>query len=224
MVRGNKTKADVKTEMEVTSSPVAELCTCRTDEAWRCIRTHPKREHIAAAHLRQIRGVEVFNPQLRLLRSTRRGRRWSTESLFPNYLFARFALKSMLEKVRYTPAVKIVLRFGDRVPEIPDAVIADLRQGLNELGSMVFLPGKQRARILVDVMGRSVPAELSLNFVLFNRRSAAGIALRRVESVSVDEPMVQNPVLATGVLPLDNANMALVDGPRTSPVVNDGRV
>ena len=96
---------------------MAELCTCRADEAWRCIRTHMKREHIAAAHLRQIRGVEVFNPQLRLLRLTRRGRRWSTESLFPNYLFARFALKSMLEKVRYTPAVKVVLRFGDRVPE-----------------------------------------------------------------------------------------------------------
>src|SRR6266480_8055386 len=124
--------------MEGTSSPVAELCTCRGDEAWRCIRTHTKREHIAAAHLRQIRGVEVFNPQLRLLRSTRRGRRWSTESLFPNYLFARFALKSMLEKVRYTPAVKVVLRFGDRVPEIPDAVIEDLRQGVAELSSNVL--------------------------------------------------------------------------------------
>ena len=43
-------------------------------------------------------------------------------------------------------------------------------------------------------------------------------------ALSVDELMVQNPVLPTGVLPLDNANMALVDGPRTSPVVNDGRV
>src|SRR6266513_6365882 len=109
--------------MEATSSPVAELCTCRADEAWRCIRTHPKREHIAAAHLRQIRGVEVFNPQLRLLRSTRRGRRWSTESLFPNYLFARCVLESTLEKVTYTPAVKVVLRCGDRVPVIPDAVM-----------------------------------------------------------------------------------------------------
>jgi len=138
VVRGNKTKADVKTEMEATSSPVAEPRTCRTDEAWRCIRTHTKREHIAAAHLRQIRGVEVFNPQLRLLRSTRRGRRWSTESLFPNYLFARCVLESTLEKVTYTPAVKVVLRFGDRVPVIPDAVIEDLRQGVAELSSAVL--------------------------------------------------------------------------------------
>jgi len=52
-------------------------------------------------------GVEAFNPQLRLLRSTRRGRIWSTESLFPNYVFARFALESLLERVTYTPAVKV---------------------------------------------------------------------------------------------------------------------
>src|SRR5205823_509674 len=142
----------------------------------------------------------------------RRARRWSTESLFPDYLLARFVVGSMLEKVRYNPAVKFVLRFGDRVPEIPGAVIEDLRRGLAELGSTVFtdaplegeeveiaagafvgmkglvtrvLPGKQRARILLDVMGRSVPAELSLDLVLFNRRTAAKIALERAEPASV---------------------------------------
>jgi len=198
----------VKTEMEETSSRFAELCACGKEPVWFCIRTHLKHEHIAAAHLRQIPGVEVFNPQLRLLRSTRRGRRWSTESLFPNYLFARCVLESTLEKVTYTPAVKVVLRFGDRVPVIPDAVIEDLRQGVAELSSAVLtdapvegeeveiaigafvgmkglvtcvLPGKQRVRILLDVLGRSVPAELSLNYVLFNRRNAARIALNQAE-------------------------------------------
>jgi len=55
------------------------------------------------------------------------------------------------------------------------------------------LPGKERARILLDVMGRSVPAELSLNFVLFNRRNAANFALNRVEPVSVGRqiPLLQ---------------------------------
>ena len=124
--------------MEANSSRSAELCTGQAERAWFCIRTHRKREHIAAAHLRQIPAVEVFNPQLRLLRSTRRGWRWYTESLFPNYLFARFALASMLEKVGCTPAVKFVLRFGDRVPEIPDAEIEDLRLRLNEIGSRVL--------------------------------------------------------------------------------------
>src|SRR2546422_7458786 len=119
--------------MEATSLRSAELCPHRREPAWFCIRTHLKREHIAAAHLRQIPDVEVFNPQLRLLRSTRRGRRWSTESLFPNYLFAHFVLESMLEKVRYRPAVKAVLQFGDRGAEIPGSVNADFQRGLAAL-------------------------------------------------------------------------------------------
>jgi transcriptional antiterminator RfaH len=206
-------------EMDVISSPIAELSPRSRGQVWFCIRTHLKHEHIAAAHLRQIPGVEVFNPQLRLLRSTRRGRTWSTESLFPNYVFARFALEFLLEKVTYTSAVKTVLRFGDQIPEIPDAVIEGLRQGLAELSSKVLtdapvageeieiasgafagmkasiicvLPSKQRARILLEVMGRSVPAELSLNSVLFNRRDAAQIALIRVESVFAGRPDASN--------------------------------
>ncbi len=74
------------------------------DPAWFCVRSHLKHEHIAAAHLRLIPEVEVFNPRLRLLRTTRRGQMWSTESLFPNYLFTRFDRESKLEKIRYTNA------------------------------------------------------------------------------------------------------------------------
>src|SRR5437879_5163104 len=250
MDAGHDTQFNVKADMETDSSPVAELCSGRREPAWFCIRTHMKREHIAAAHLRQIPGVEVFNPQLRLLRSTRRGRRWSTESLFPNYLFARFVLESMLEKIRYTPAVKVVLRFGDRMPEIPHAVIEDLRQGLTELGSTVLtdapvegeeveisigafvgtkalvthvLPGKQRARILLDVMGRSVPAELSLDVVLFNRKNAARIALSRAESVPECMPMLQNSALPPRDLPVDEPNRVRLEAAGSRAVVQASR-
>src|SRR5437867_3429676 len=124
-----KAGVNVGTEV-IASASIAELSTRQDVPAWYCIRTHLKHEHIAAAHLQRIPNVEVFNPQLRILRSTRTGRRWSTESLFPNYIFARFALAPLLDKVRYTPAVKFVLRFGDRMPEIPVLVIEDLRQEL----------------------------------------------------------------------------------------------
>ena len=199
---------DMQTETKTTSHLTGGASASRMEPVWFCIRTNLKHEHIAAAHLRQIPGVEVFNPQLRLLRSTRRGRRWSTESLFPNYVFARCVLECSLERITYTPAVKVVLRFGDRVPVIPDAVIEDLRQGVAELSAKVLtdapvegeevevavgafvgmtgmvtcvLPGKQRVRILLDVLGRSVPTELSLNFVLFNRKDAAKIALDQTQ-------------------------------------------
>jgi len=221
--------------MKTTSSPSAELCSGRSDAAWFCIRTHLKREHIAEGHLRKMPGVDVFNPRLRLLRSTRRGRRWFTESLFPNYIFARFVLESMLEKIRYTPAVKVVLQFGDRIAEIPEPVIEELRQGVDELSSTVLtdapvegeeveiatgaflgtkgvvtqvLPGRQRAKILLDVMGRAVPAELSLEIVLFNRRNAARLALDRTGSGSVNQPELQESALPPAVLPVDNLSMA----------------
>ncbi|HTD86354.1 MAG TPA: hypothetical protein VK850_07230, partial [Candidatus Binatia bacterium] len=42
-----------------------------------------------------------------------------------------------------------------------------------------ILPGKQRVRILIEVMGQSVAAELNLSVLLFNRRNAADIALRQ---------------------------------------------
>jgi len=206
----------MKSEVEDISSRSAELCARSEQQRWYCIRTHNKREQIAAAHLQKLPKVEVFNPHLRLMRCTRRGRFCNTEPLFPNYLFARFDLEQMLEKVNCTPAVKFVLRFGGRQSEIPDLVIAELQEQLAEVCSQVLtdepiegeeveiaagaftgtkarvtrvLPAKQRVRILLDVMGRSVTAELSLNAVLFNRRNVAQFALTRMDSIS-DHPAI----------------------------------
>jgi transcriptional antiterminator RfaH len=185
------------------------------EPAWVCIRSQLKREHIAAAQLRLITGVEVFNPRLRLLRSTRRGRVWSTESLFPNYVFARFVLELKLEKVRYTPSVKMVVQFGDNVPTIPDGVIQQLQRDLDQMKSKVLvetpekgeevevtdgalkglngrvarvLPAKQRVEILLDFMGRSIAAELSLGELLFRRRDAANLLLQGAEVISEHGP------------------------------------
>lgn len=189
---------------EMNSSPIAELWPEPNARIWFCLRTHLKHEHIAAGHLGRIPGIEVFNPQLRLLRSTRRGRKCFVESLFPNYVFASFDLATMLDRVTYTPGVKMVLRFGGLVPEIRNEVIQDMRQELAGISSSLLtdaptegdeveiaggafagmkasvtrvLPAQQRAQILLEVMGRPVPAELSLDLVLFNRRNAAQIAL-----------------------------------------------
>jgi transcriptional antiterminator RfaH len=193
-----------------------------TQPAWYCIRSQPKHEHIAGAHLRQIPGVEVFNPRLRFVRSTRRGRVWSTESLFPNYLFARFVLEVLLEKVSYTPAVKSLLRFGERVPAIADSVIDELRRRLVESEPRVFtdsplegdevaistgpfegengvvtrvFPAKQRVQILLEAMGRSISAEFSLDSLLFKRRDVANLVLARAERGTDGREMLASPML-----------------------------
>jgi len=190
-------------ETEADSHPIAELCPKESGD-WICIRSHLKREHMAAANLRQIPGVEVFNPQLRLLRFTRKGKVWSIESLFPNYIFARFSEASILEKVKYTTSVKTVLRFGDNLARVPNHIIQSLEQDLSEMKSRVLtdapqegdeievvsgafagqkapvtrvLPAKKRVQILLEVMGRSIAAELSLDLVLFKKKDAAHFVL-----------------------------------------------
>jgi transcriptional antiterminator RfaH len=177
-----------------------EACVCSEPAVWACIRTHPKHEHIAAAQLSYVPGVEVFNPQLRLERRTRRGRMRSTESLFVNYVFARFAIATTLERVRYAPSVKTVVQFGERIATIPDAIIEELRQTLVENADTVFtdaplegdeaeissgpfqgekgiivrvLPARERVEILLDVMGRSLPTEFRLSSIIFKHRTAA---------------------------------------------------
>jgi transcriptional antiterminator RfaH len=97
---------------------------------WFCLRSQPKHEHIAAAHLRQLAGVEVFLPRIRFKRATVRGAVWTTEALFPGYLFARFTWPSDLRAVQHARGVSGIVRFGDRWPTIAAEVIADLRTAL----------------------------------------------------------------------------------------------
>lgn len=167
------------------------------DQAWFCLRSQPKREHIAARNLKQIPGLELFNPRLRSRKLTTRGPVWFTESLFPNYLFARFELSTALEEVKFTTGVSHVLHFGDRYPVIPETVINDLRThfGGEELslstevpseGETVtlahpefrgmqakvlrILPGKQRVQVLLEMLGGTTAIELSLHLVMTEKK------------------------------------------------------
>src|SRR6266404_863420 len=97
------------------------------ESAWFCIRTQPKHEHIAAAHLRNEAGIEVYLPRIRFKRSTRRGPKWFTDALFPNYLFARFDLPSCVRRVHHTRGVRGVVHFGDEWPAVPANAIEELR-------------------------------------------------------------------------------------------------
>ena len=80
-------------ELRSGESELAELAQPEADDlAWYCVQTRPKSEHIARASLLQFGDVEVYCPRLRYHKTTRRGKVWFTEALFPCYLFARFDL------------------------------------------------------------------------------------------------------------------------------------
>ena len=160
--------------------------------AWFCLRSQLKHEHIAAAHLAKFEDVTVFNPRIRFARSTRQGPVWVTESLFPNYLFARFNWKTGLSKVRYAAGVSNVVHFGLQWPTIPDEVIAQLRLTLGKdeiheilpvgVGDTVdisggvmhglqgvitqVLPARERVKVLLDFLGRQTTVEVPVNAVV----------------------------------------------------------
>jgi transcriptional antiterminator RfaH len=164
-----------------------------TDQSWYCIYAQPKHEHIAAAGLRRIQGVDVFLPRLRFRRATRRGPVWVTEALFPNYLFARFDADTLLRRVRSTFGVRRLVQFGGRLAVAPDSAISELRQrtgqeeictvddspavgdavkictgvfyGLTAVVTQV-LPARARVKVLLDFLGRATEMELAQTAVV----------------------------------------------------------
>jgi transcriptional antiterminator RfaH len=163
------------------------------EPAWYCLRTQPKHEHIAAAHLRKLREVAVFCPRIRFKRVTRQGLVWVTEAMFPGYLFARFQLTEMHRQVGYTHGVSGILRFADRYPTIEEAALAQLRDhvGTMEIKELDYalsqgdnvriaegafagleavvtqvLPAKERVRVLMDFLGRKMEAEVECSSIL----------------------------------------------------------
>lgn len=155
---------------------------------WFCINTQPKHEHILAAHLRIMHGIEVFLPRVRFKRAMREKSIWVTEALFPGYLFARFNWETSLRRVQYTAGTRSIVHFGDSFPMIPEKIIEELRQvlgttelhtiledlspgdivhisdgtlrGLNAVVSRI-LPGQQRVAVLMELLGQQTMVELT---------------------------------------------------------------
>jgi transcription elongation factor/antiterminator RfaH len=164
--------------------------------AWYCVRTQPKSEHIAAAHLRLLEGVEVFCPRLRLRKVTRRGPVWFVEALFPGYLFARFDPLASQNEVTHARGVSTIVRFKETPASVPDEAIAELRkhmdgteckeidQSIREGDSVVVaqgmfmglttvvtqaLPARERVRVLVEFLGQCREVEVSKASLLPDR-------------------------------------------------------
>jgi transcriptional antiterminator RfaH len=163
------------------------------EQAWFCVRTQLKHEHIATANLRLLPDVAVFNPRIRYRRPTRRGPVWFTESLFPSYVFARFDWREHLRRVYHAAGVATIVHFGTRWPTIPDATMAELQASIGqeevqmvetqpEVGEEVEIaggafhglqgiitrlyPARMRVAILLEFLGRQTMVEVPLSEVV----------------------------------------------------------
>ena len=93
---------------------------------WFCVRTQTKREHIAAKHLRELEGIEVFCPRIKYRKATRRGKIWWLEPLFPGYVLAKFDLEEMERGVTFCHGVRGLVRFGNEIPPVPESFVESL--------------------------------------------------------------------------------------------------
>jgi len=172
--------------MESVFSPVAG------DLSWFCVRARPREEHIAAASLRRLEGMDVLNPRIKFRRPTVRGPVWVTESMFPGYIFARFNLQRSLDVVRYSFGVAGVVHFGLFWPIVPDETVEGIRAVVGEeevrfvepalkvgdevevaTGSFAgfhgivtrVMPARDRVAVLLEFLGRQTLVELPLGGV-----------------------------------------------------------
>ena len=95
---------------------------------WFCVRCQTNREHIAASHLREIEGIEVFCPRLRYRKATRRGKIWWVEPMFPGYVLAKFNIAEMERAVMFCQGVRGLVRFGSEIPAVPDSFVEALKR------------------------------------------------------------------------------------------------
>ena len=115
---------------------------------WYCFNALPKKEHIAASLLNRVDGVEALCPRISYLKKTKRGRVRFVESLFPGYVFIRTDLAISYRIIRSTQGIRDVVSFGDRIPVLPDAYIADLKARIGdastkELPEPVIMAGQE---------------------------------------------------------------------------------
>lgn len=163
------------------------------EPVWFCLKTQPKREHLAATALRRQFGVECFSPRLRFRKMTQRGPVWFVEAMFPGYLFAKFVYSAQHRAVENSHGIRGIVHFGDRLATLPENIVSALQSKVGaeevvtidcslKIGQSVqmtdgpfqgleavvthLLPAKDRIRVLFDFLGRTVELEVSTEKVL----------------------------------------------------------
>jgi len=122
-------------------------------EQWYCLKAKIKREHFAAAILISPTNLEVFCPRVTITKNTIRGPKPFTEALFPGYLFSRFDFEKSSRLVKYSQDVIGIVKFGDRIPVIPDKTITQLKVALPGETAEIKPPRLQEGELAEIIQG-----------------------------------------------------------------------
>jgi len=157
-----------------------------TGPRWYVVHTQPACEERAALHL-ATQGFTIFCPRFR--KTVRHARKITSKmsALFPGYLFVKLnPARDRWRSINGTRGVIRLLTLGDRLQPAPAGVVENLQtqadsHGVfvaaqvlsvgqrvriaegpfaNLVGTLQRLDGADRVQVLLDILGRSVPATL----------------------------------------------------------------
>lgn len=162
-------------------------------ERWYVVHTQPNGEARALDHLRR-QGFHVYLPLIRKRRRHARKEEIVERPLFPRYLFVRLDIgRDAWRSILSTMGVATLIRFGEHPAPLPQGVVRALRvrqeAGLlaepalvdqlrpgdcvtlhddpygDMIAQFVRLIDRERIIVLLDMMGRAVPATISASSV-----------------------------------------------------------
>ena len=155
-------------------------------EHWYALYTKPHTErHVSS--LLESKGLETYLPSVRV----RKNGRTKTEPFFSCYLFSCFDPAHAFPEIYWTPGLRRIVSFGGQPAVVPDKAISSIRKRLAEMGELNYqlprfkqgervaitagplrdfnaifdqsLSSRERARVLVEFLGRWTPCEVSLD-------------------------------------------------------------
>ena len=110
----------------------------QTFGGWYVLKTKPRQEDRALENLNR-QGFKCFGPKLNVERIVRGKRSLRTEPLFPGYVFVQSdELAEQFYKLRSTYGVHSLVRFGDRIPKLPQSWIDSIRGMEASAEALVF--------------------------------------------------------------------------------------
>ena len=150
---------------------------------WGVAQTEPRREPLARLLLMRL-GYETYAPRLRI----REGNRSKITLLFPSYIFVRVIERWY--PILWTPGVLRILMSGESPANVPEEILKQIRKregrdgivrlprapGLEQGQAMIItkgsfagrlaiyqgMSGPQRAKVLLNLLGGMVEAEIPL--------------------------------------------------------------
>lgn len=155
-------------------------------ESWYVLYTKPHKERQVSSLL-QSKSYDTYLPTM----PVRKNGKEKSEPLFSCYLFVRMDASLDLLQVRWTPGLRTVVMFGGQPAAVPDGVVSFIKHRLAQMresgyGARPFKPGERvivrsgplkdlegifdrglssrdRARILIDFLGRWTPCEIEID-------------------------------------------------------------